>query len=49
MASCSTSKNLPSGQYTGYLSPTDQPEKRTLLNYEVTHQEEDVSLQIYLP
>jgi len=49
LASCSTIQKLPSGQYTGYLSQMDKPDTKTNLKYEVVHQEDSVSLQIFLP
>jgi len=49
LTSCSTAKKLPSGQWSGYFSPMDQADKRTMLKYEVGHQQENVSLQIFGP
>jgi len=49
LTSCSTSKKLPSGQWSGYFSSMDKPDNRTTLKYEVNHQQENVSLQIFGP
>ena len=48
LASCSTAQ-LPHGQWSGYVSPMNQPNIRSMLNYEVNHSEENVSLEIYSP
>lgn len=48
-ASCSTTKKLPSGQWSGYFSSMDKPDNRINLTYEVDHQQENVSLQIFGP
>lgn len=49
LSSCSSSKLLPSGQWSGYLSPMGIDDKRTLLTYQVEHIDEDVNLQIFGP
>jgi len=49
LTSCSTSKILPSGQWSGYLSPMGQEDKRTMLSYQVDHVADSVNLQIFGP
>ena len=49
LSSCSSSKMLPSGQWSGYLSPMGIEDKRTLLSYQVDYIGEDVNLQIFGP
>lgn len=49
LTSCSTTQKLPSGLWSGYLSPMNQPHKRTSLNYEVKHLQENTSLEILGP
>ena len=49
LTSCSITQKLPTGFWSGYLSPMNQPDIRTSLNYEVKGQQENVSLQILGP
>ena len=49
LTSCSTTKTLPSGHWSGYLSPMDQADKRTDLKYLVDHTDDLLSLQIFGP
>ena len=49
LTSCGTTQNLPSGDWSGYLSHMNQPDKQTSLNYRVKHLEEQVSIDIYGP
>lgn len=49
LTSCSTTQKLPSGHWSGYVSPMNQPNTRATLNYEVDYLEEIISLQLYSP
>lgn len=49
LSSCSTTKKLPSGPWSGYFSSMDKPDNRINLKFEVNHQQENVSLQIFGP
>ena len=47
--SCKTTQKLPSGRWSGYVSPTDQPDRKTYLNYEVEYQEQSIAMEINGP
>lgn len=49
LTSCSTTKKLPSGAWSGYFSSMDKPDNRISLTYEVVQQQDSVSLQIFGP
>jgi len=49
LSSCHTTKDLPSGLWTVYLSQQNQVDKQISLNCRLKHHQENVSLQIFGP
>ena len=49
LTACSTTQKLPTGSWSGYVSPMDFPNSRIILNYKVYDLGESVGLQIFSP